>query len=286
MTMKLSCTSVMLPRWSLDETFDNLARHGYDGVELRVRDNPEEADIEPSFWGRHVADVSPANVFEKAARIRAAAARSGLVVVAFAPRCMVHETALARRLFEAAVAVDPDTPPMVRIGAPPHDRTRPYMPQFDQARANFDKLLPIARGCGVKVLYEIHTGTVAVTASRTRELLKDLDPEVIGAIYDVPNMVRVGLEDTRMGLELLGPYLAHCHIGNGLLVKDGRDDTGMQKWKWDFAELQEGVADIPQIVGDLQAVGYTGFVSLEEFGPGDDEDKVKREADYLRRLQG
>lgn len=284
MTIKLSCTSVMLPRWSLDETFDNLARHGYDGVELRVRDNPD--DPAPSFWGRHLADVSPANVFDKANQIQTAAARSGLKVVAFAPRCLVHETALARRLFEAAVAIDPDRPPMVRIGAPPHDRTKPYMPQFDQARANFAQLLPLAREYGVKVLYEIHTGTVAVTASRTRELLKDLDPDCIGAIYDVPNMVRVGLEDTRMGLELLAPYLAHCHIGNGLLVKDGRDQTGMQKWKWDFAGLQEGVADIPQIVRDLQEVGYGGYVSLEEFGPGSDDEKVKREAEYLRRLLG
>jgi len=225
-------------------------------------------------------------VFDKANQIQTAAARSGLKVVAFAPRCLVHETELARRLFGAAVAIDPDRPPMVRIGAPPHDRTKPYMPQFDQARATFAQLLPLAREYGVKVLYEIHTGTVAVTASRTRELLKDLDPDCVGAIYDVPNMVRVGLEDTRMGMELLAPYLAHCHIGNGLLVKDGRDQTGMQKWKWDFAELQEGVADIPQIVRDLQEVGYAGYLSLEEFGPGDDDEKVKREAEYLRRLLG
>ena len=283
MAIKLSCTSVMLPRWTLDETFDKLAEHGYDGVELRVRDNPDD-DGEPSFWGRHVADVSPANVFDKAGEIQTAAARSGLNVVAFAPRCLVHETELARRLFEAAVTVHPHAPPMIRIGAPPHDRSQPYMAQFDQARSGFAALVEIAREYGVKVLYEIHVGTIAVTASRTHELLKDLDSDFIGAIYDVPNMVRVGLEDTRMGLELVQPYLAHCHIGNGILVTDGRDDHGQQKWKWDFSQLVEGVADIPQIVQDLRDIGYDGYLSLEEFGPGDDEEKVVREAAYLHRL--
>lgn len=283
--MRLSCTSVMLPSWTLDETFDKLAAHGYQGVELRVRDNPD-ATSEPSFWGRHIADVSPTNIFDKAAAIRAAAARCGLQVVAFAPRCLVHETDLARRLFEAAIAIDPERPPMVRIGAAKHDRTRPYMPQFDQARTSFETLVEIARHMGVKLLYEIHVGTVAVTASRTRELLADLNPEHIGAIYDVPNMVRVGLEDTRMGLELIRPYLAHCHIGNGILVADDRDENGQQQWKWDFCELREGVADIPQIIRDLQDVGYEGYLSLEEFGPGDEEEKIRREADYLHQLLG
>lgn len=37
--MKLSITSVMIPRWDLDQTFDKLTEYGYDAVELRVRDN-------------------------------------------------------------------------------------------------------------------------------------------------------------------------------------------------------------------------------------------------------
>ena len=252
--MRLSCTSVMLPSWTLDETFDKLAAHGYQGVELRVRDNPD-ATSEPSFWGRHIADVSPTNISDKAAAIRAAAARCGLQVVAFAPRCLVHETDLARRLFEAAIAIDPERPPMVRIGAAKHDRTRPYMPQFDQARTSFETLVEIARHMGVKLLYEIHVGTVAVTASRTRELLADLNPEHIGAIYDVPNMVRVGLEDTRMGLELLGPYLAHCHIGNGILVIDGQDRTGdLEIGGVGGADRNAKAAD--QVIGGLTVVGH------------------------------
>ena len=79
--MKLCCTSVMLPRWTLDETFDKLAECGYDAVELRCRYNPDE-DSAPAFWGRHLSDVSPDNIVDKAPAMRAAAVRSGVRVAA------------------------------------------------------------------------------------------------------------------------------------------------------------------------------------------------------------
>lgn len=282
--MKLSCTSVMLPRWTLDETFDRLGEYGYDAVELRCRDNPADAEGAPSFWGRHLSDVSPENVVEKAAQIRAAVQRSGVRVVALAPNAIYHQTELVIKLFKGALAIDPDVPPLLRIGAPRYDRTQPYWPQFLEARAGFANLTALARTYGVKVVYEIHTGTIAVSASRVLELLRDLDPNHIGAIYDIQNMVQVGIEDTRMGLEVLGPYVAHCHIGNRKPVPTAREADGNLPWQWAAASLRGGVADIPQFIGDLKAVGYQGALSLEDFRLGDDAEKVKEEGAYLRLL--
>ena len=284
--MKLCCTSVMLPRWTLDETFEKLAEYGYDGVELRCRYNPDDPEAEPSFWGRHLSDVSPDNILEKADQIRAAAKRSGIRVAALASSVQFQQEDILEKLFRGAVAIDPDHPPMVRVGALRHDRTKPYWPQFLHARAGFADLIEVAREYGVKILYEIHVGSVAVSCSRTLELLRDLDPDHIGAIYDVPNMIRVGLEDSRMGMEILGPYLAHSHIGNGAPVPNGRDETGTVEWKWEFRSLGEGVADFPQIIQDFKDVGYRGYLSLEEFGPGDDDEKVREEGAYLRELMG
>ena len=75
--MKLSCTSVMLPRWDLDQTFDKLAECGLDGIELRCRYNPDDPDAEPSFWGRHLSDISPDNIVARASEVRKASERSG-----------------------------------------------------------------------------------------------------------------------------------------------------------------------------------------------------------------
>ena len=284
--MKLSVTSVMLPAWDLDQTFDKLAEHGYDGVELRCRYNPDDPEIEPSPWGRHLTDVSPDNIVDKAPKIREAAVRSGVTVAALAPNFTYDRTETIEEILKGAVAIAPENPPLVRVGAPGHDRNRPYQPQFLNARAGLANLVEMARVYGVKLVYEIHVGTVAVSCSRTLELLRDLDPDHIGAIFDVPNQIRVAIEDTRMGLELLGPYLAHCHIGNGAPVRNERDDTGKMQWQWEFCDLREGVADIPQIIQDLKDVGYSGYISLEEFGPGDDEQKIADQGAYLRRLIG
>ena len=287
--MELSCTSVMLPRWELDETFDKLHEYGYDAVELRCRYNPDDPNVEPFFWGRHLSDVSPDNIIDKAEQIRAAVKRTGIRVAALAPNASYDDTEHVLKLFKGALAIDPDRPPLIRIDAPKHDRTKPYWPQFLEARAGYAKLAELARAHGVKVTYEIHTGTLSVTASRTLELLRDLDPNHIGAIYDVQNMIEVGIEDTRMGLELLGPYVAHCHIGNRLPEPGGQGPAGNTTWSWRGARLAEGVADIPQLIDDLKAVGYQGALSLElfipdNFAPGNDDEIVKTEGAFLRKL--
>ena len=215
--IELACTSVMLPDWELEETFERVAGHGLAAVELRVRDNPP-GNPAPSYWGRHLADVSPANLQEKVPAIRAAAARTGVRVCALAPRLWVDNQEVVDAVLDGAHAIDPEAPPMVRLSPPGYDRTRPYTEQFGAVRAGIERLLPQARARGVKLLYEIHVGTVAMSAARAHALLDGLDSAHVGAIFDLPNMSRVALEDTRQGMELLGPpprLLPHRRLAAG-----------------------------------------------------------------------
>jgi sugar phosphate isomerase/epimerase len=279
--VKLCVTSVMLPRWTLDETFEKLQAAGYEGVELRVRPDPGKPGEAPSFWGRHVADVSPANVLEKAPAIRAAAARTGVRVVALAPWVAASEAAATEVLFRGAVAIDPDRPPMMRVAVAGYDRAKPYLPQFDAARSDFAGAVARAKPYGVKCIYEIHAGTLAMSATRAGALLAGIDPAFAGAIYDIPNMSRVGLEDPRQGMEALGPYLAHCHIGGSRpVVKQGERDS----WSWEFCDLRRGIANIPAILDDFRHTGYAGWLSLEDFSPGDDDAKIREQGAWLRSL--
>jgi len=282
--MKLCVTSVMLPRWTLDETFDRLAAAGYGGVELRVRPFTGKPDDEPSFWGRHLTDVSPANVVQKAPAIRAAAARTGIAVAALAPQVNAVDAPACEGLFRGAVSIDPAKPPMVRVGVAGYDRSKPYLPQFDAARKAFAACVERARPFGVKCIYEIHAGTLAMTATRARTLLDGLDPALAGAIYDIPNMSRVGLEDTRQGMDALGPYLAHCHIGGSRPVVKPGGPAVRDEWSWEFCDLRRGVANIPRILEDFRHVGYGGWLSLEDFSPGDDEAKIREQGAWLKSL--
>jgi len=281
--IELACTSVMLPDWELEETFERVAGHGLAAVELRVRDNPP-GNPAPSYWGRHLADVSPANLQQKVPAIRAAAARTGVRVCALAPRLWVDNQEVVDAVLDGAHAIDPEAPPMVRLSPPGYDRTRPYAEQFAAVREGIERLLPQARARGVKLLYEIHVGTVAMSAARAHALLDGLDSAHVGAIFDLPNMSRVALEDTRQGMELLGPHLAYCHIGGSRPVAGDADAHGQRQWSWEFCPLAESIANIPQVIADLRAVGYSGYLSIEDFSTLDADTRLGQGSAYLRRL--
>ena len=273
----------MLPDWDLDETFDRLAGYGIDAVELRVRDNPP-GDPAPGFWGRHVADVCPANLLDKVPAIRAAAARTGVRVCTLAPRLWPDNPQVVDAVLAGAHAIDPDSPPMVRLSPPGYDRMRPYREQFAAVRRGIEGLLPRTRELGIKLLYEIHVGTVAMSAGRAHALLDGLDPDAVGVIFDLPNMSRVALEDTRQSLDLLGAHLAYCHIGASRPVAGAPEEHGQRQWSWEFCALEEGIANIPQVVADLRAVGYDGYLAIEDFSARDTDLKLRHGAAYLRRL--
>ena len=281
--IELACTSVMLPDWELEETFERVAGHGLAAVELRVRDNPP-GNPAPSYWGRHLADVSPANVQQKVPAIRSAVARTGVRVCALAPRLWVDNQEVVDAVLDGAHAIDPEAPPMVRLSPPGYDRTRPYAEQFAAVREGIERLLPRARARGVKLLYEIHVGTVAMSAARAHALLDGLDSAHVGAIFDLPNMSRVALEDTRQGMELLGPYLTYCHIGGSRPVPGDADAHGQRQWSWEFCPLAEGIANIPQVIADLRSVGYSGYLSIEDFSTLDADTRLGQGSAYLRRL--
>ena len=61
---------------------------------------------------------------------------------------------------------------------------------------------------------EIHHETIVPSASARAGSSMGFDPASVGAIYDPGNMVWEGHEQYRLGLETLGPYLAHVHAKN------------------------------------------------------------------------
>ncbi len=84
-------------------------------------------------------------------------------------------------------------------------------------------------------------------------------------IHDAGNMVFEGFEAYRMGLEVLGPYLAHVHLKNARWAETGARDDGSSGWAAGFAPLTAGSVDVPALFGALASVGYDGWVSFEDF---------------------
>jgi sugar phosphate isomerase/epimerase len=98
-------------------------------------------------------------------------------------------------------------------------------------------------------------------------------------------MIYEGYEDWRMGMELLGPYLAHVHLKNTRWDTVGTRATGEAEWKASAAAIDQGIIDFRQFMADLRAVGYDGWCSFEDFSEsGTTEEKLRRDIAYMRSL--
>jgi sugar phosphate isomerase/epimerase len=287
--MKLCATTVMIPECDLLETCVLLRKYGYQGVEWRVRRIPESAKnaSEYSPWGKVKNDLTPERFLKEAREIRKICDDHGLAIAAIAPQARADQLDEVKLLVEgaAAVAGRGERPPLVRIGAPRgYDRKVNYNVLYEEAVEAYGRAIEISRPYGVRIIMEIHNGTIMVSASLAHRIACRFDPKDIGVIYDVNNMVKDGLETPRLGMELLGPYLAHVHCGAHVPVPGERDERGAVKWKWTPAPLSDGLLHIPTVVDDLKAVGFDGFVSVEDFGPGPAEPKLAAAAAFLKKL--
>ncbi len=282
--MKFSIFTVMLPDWDLETAVKKLARYGYDGVEWRVTNTrPEVKDDKPSYWGNNHCTVELKTILERARAIRKLTSTAGLKTAALAGYHRVGDMKTTAKMLEAAQIMGA---PLIRVGASRYDGTEPFDKLFRASRRGFEKAAKMARKAGVKIAVETHMGLITSSASGARRLLDGLDPRAVGVIYDPGNMVTEGYEETKMGLEILGPYLAHVHGKNGVWLKKKNPKRGAHPWSSGFATpVDEGIVDWRKVLGALKAVGYKGYISFEDFSKvRSTEEKVKFNIRYIKSL--
>jgi len=260
--MKFSVFTVIMQEYSLEEAARHIKAAGYDGVEWRVHET------------KH---VSPEDLPQKADEVRRITADAGLEISALAPYVPAGAKDRIERILEGARIMGC---PQVRVGVPGYDRSRNYNELFDQALRELGEVQKIAMRTGVRANIEIHMGNIACSPSLAHRIVSRFDPKYIGVIFDPGNMVYEGYENYRLGLELLGPYNAHVHVKNAAWEQVAQSD-GSKKWQCNAADMRGGIADWKQIVTDLKAVGYTGYLSLEDFSDKPALVKIKEAIEYL-----
>jgi len=281
--MKFSATSVMLPHLDLPQTCALLNNLGYDGVELRVRRLPaERAQEEPSSWGRHLTDLSPDNIVARADEVTSCLSEHGLAVVAFASACDASDLDQVKLLVEGALAVGS---PCIRLGCRRYDGTMNYHDVYAEAVEHYARALEITSTAGVKVVVEMHGGTIHPSATLAYRIVSNFDPAHIGVVYDPQNMVKDGYETIQLAVEVLGQYLTHAHVGGHRPDPGERDDSGALQWVWSGCSMREGLYDYPEMFRRLRESGYSGFISVEDFrGDCSPEERLEDAITYLRSL--
>ncbi|WP_433754150.1 sugar phosphate isomerase/epimerase family protein [Paenibacillus amylolyticus] len=274
--MKLSVFTVATPDLNAEELASAAAAAGIDGIEWRFRGIPEDAiSEEPSYWRNNRCSVDPSRWQEQVPVFREAASGQGRKSIALVPYLNCGDLSATEQAFQAAAGLGVS---MMRVGVPGYDRKTHYPELYRKAVDYLTEVQDLAKQYNIKAIVETHHQTIAPTASLAYRLVQSLDPQHVGVLYDPGNMVHEGYENHRMGLELLGPYLAHVHVKNaGWFEAEGKDSqkanvteksSGLAlntAWKCQWTPLTEGMVDWVQMVRDLRAVGYDGYYGIEDF---------------------
>lgn len=229
--MKLSATTVMLPQYDMEETAALLSRLGYDGGEWRVRWIPESERGKPySPWGNVKNDYSPKEFAEHPGEITGTSKRHNLAIAGIASSVSATNLKEVELLAKGAAGAKA---PFIRVVAPRnYTRTINYNALFTEATEAFKGAIDITRSYGVRILIEMHVGTIFVSSGLAHRLVSRFEPSELGVIYDLANIVQEGYEDSRMAVELLAPYIGHVHLGGRAPKQGERQADGTVNWYW------------------------------------------------------
>ena len=280
--MKYGVFTVMAPEFTPEEIVGKLARIGYDGVEWRVVTSLEKKGRKSSFWENNKCSFSLRTLEKKADYIKEITEAENIEVCNLATYLKVNELEKIEKVMQAAKIMGCSR---VRVNVPSYKRGLDYNSLLEEARKELEKVEELSSKYKIKALLELHMGNIIPSASAAYRLVSSFDPHYIGVIYDPGNMVYEGYENWQMGMQLLGEYLAHVHVKNASWVVEKKDENGVFFWKPTWARLKEGIVNWKQVIDDLRAVDYNGYLSFEDFSDISTERKLVENIEYIKSLE-
>jgi sugar phosphate isomerase/epimerase len=281
MAWKYSVFTVMCPELDLEKTAALAASLGFDGLEWRVTKKPPEPIEKTNYWSGNRSTVDVGNIDADLKRAKAIADRHGLAMPVLGTYMACSDLATVEAVMRAANSVGSVK---MRVGPPRYDGKQPYPVLYEQTIRDYGKVAALARKYKVQACIEMHMGNITPSAGLAHRLVSNFDPAEIGVIFDPGNMVVEGMENFKMGLELLGPYLSHVHAKNMAWAKTGEKD-GVAQWERQMVQLKKGQADWTEVVAALKSVGYDGWLSFEDFSDVDTRTKLSDALVYLKELE-
>lgn len=129
---------------------------------------------------------------------------------------------------------------------------------FGRAAEALHTLGEVAERAGSVIGIEMHGCSLADTGAATRRLVERADHPAVGVTWDTGNLITMGrAESWEQQLSLVGPYIVHVHLKNGLY---GRN-------KWHRASLEGGaMEDVGAQTLALRETGYGGALVVEAPG--------------------
>jgi sugar phosphate isomerase/epimerase len=168
---------------------------------------------------------------------------------------------------------------------PGYDPKIGYAKLLKSAVKNYEKVVKYAARFKVRPIAEIHMGNIIASAAGAARFCAHFSPREMGVIHDAGNMVYEGYEQYQMGLEMLGRYLAHVHLKNARWEPVAGTPEGTVSYRPTWATLKNGFVDFAALFTALDAVGYDGWVSIEDFSPTPATAKLPDDLAFLKAVE-
>jgi len=252
------------------DCIEKIAGSGFEGIEWGIDDSYA---------------LSPAAAERESEQLDRLSRQRGLETVAISSGASVENLDDVRRMLDITASLHA---PVLRVGLRRYDPALPYDEQVKRSAEQFGRALEVSRPYHLKLLLEIHFGFLCPSPSLMQRFLAPFPPSDAGAIYDPGNMIVEGRENWKLGLEVLGDYLAHVHVKNIQWVwtdLDSKEHPTKQKhWQWQLASLDQGMVNWEEVISALRVVGYQGWLSLEDFSTRPLGEKLTEGVAFLSRL--
>jgi len=278
--MKYSVFTVCMPEYQTERVPGLLAKWGFDGVEWRVTN--QEASEKPGFWKGNRTTILESEALAKAPEVKSLCKEAGVEIIGLGTYVNSNDLKRIPPLMEAARVMGTRG---IRVSTPYFDGSKSYNMMWKEAKKNFAKIERMVEKYGVRANVEMHMNTLTPSASAALRFLGDFNPKHMGVIYDVGNQVKEGGERYRAGLEMLGKYLSHVHMKNAQWVKKSKEADGTVKWSEKWATLKGGIMDLGALYEVLAVLKYDGWISIEDFSPGNSQRKLTEGLAYLKKLE-
>jgi len=254
--------------WDLDYGFARAREYGYDGIELRM---PPDEGLKQAL-----ADIK---ALKQKHELRYVVLARGVDVI--------HDDESVRRKNVAAMKdalnavygpFGPGTIVNCSAGGIKDGSAAAQEVHFERAAAGFREIAKVAEDRFLKIVFEIHMGTIHDTAKSTVKFLDMIGSPACSANLDYGNMFLTphAEKDIPTIAQTLKGRIGYFHLKNYHLP--------YQTQARFLTLLAEGDIDHSYLIKCIHESGYTGLLCPEHPWPGDGHYSALRDLAYLREI--
>jgi len=150
--------------------------------------------------------------------------------------------------------------------APYADYIQAHNQAIDASRRAVEQLIPAAEKAGVVIALENVWNNLWVKPAIFANFIASFDSPSVQCYFDIGNHVKYAPPEE--WIRTLGELIVRCHVKDFQLNPDGHGGR--------FVDIRDGSVDWPAVRKELDAIGYSGWMTIEGSGGLALEEKSER----------